>query len=379
MDIAISKEIVQNYINKAKRTRTYSKYKIYFEDLESYDYTYKQNIIQEQDNEEGLCYMISEQAMIFQKIYQAVVNQLYKAICEKDSRYEKGVNQLATSSTILITLIAKNLTSSLNINSIIVSAVCAHALLLIASCGIGAFCDSRENFINNTHRLGNNIIFDEAELVMNEKLIKLEKKKKQLETNKKLAQDIQALIDKLKETHLNDKNKILNNLIQCIKNNSELSKRILENPDISELKSLLNSSATNSVISALKNYQVKSYLTQNINNYGAKITKLISVDLSEVDLSYASLCSANLRNSNLRNTNLSCANLRNTNLKNVDLSYANLMNADLSNADLSNANLTNANLNKTKVQGALFANNLGISESLKNDLITRGAILKDLD
>jgi hypothetical protein len=44
---------------------------------------------------------------------------------------------------------------------------------------------------------------------------------------------------------------------------------------------------------------------------------------------------------------------------------------------LSDANLIDANLSKTKVEKARFSSNLGISESMKQDLIKQGAIFED--
>ena len=58
------------------------------------------------------------------------------------------------------------------------------------------------------------------------------------------------------------------------------------------------------------------------------------------------------------------------------------MNRDLSGADLSNANLSAtdlflANLNDLKVTNAYFNNTKGISNIMKRDLITHGAIFEE--
>jgi uncharacterized protein YjbI with pentapeptide repeats len=90
-------------------------------------------------------------------------------------------------------------------------------------------------------------------------------------------------------------------------------------------------------------------------------------DLSGADLSRANLSGANLSDANLSDAYLSDANL----------SGANLSGANLSGANLSGANLSGANLSRTKVEKAQFRANLGISESMKQDLIKQGAIFED--
>ncbi len=129
---------------------------------------------------------------------------------------------------------------------------------------------------------------------------------------------------------------------------------------------------------------------------------LIDANLSGANLSGANLIGANLRNTtndktkldekwrlvqeivtqglggrDLRDVNLSNANLSNANLSGANLSGANLSHADLSGADLIDANLSHTNLSNTKVEKAQFRTNLGISESMKQDLIQQGAIFED--
>jgi uncharacterized protein YjbI with pentapeptide repeats len=86
---------------------------------------------------------------------------------------------------------------------------------------------------------------------------------------------------------------------------------------------------------------------------------------------------ANLINANLSGANLSHANLSAANLSGANLSYADLSGADLIYANLSHADLRGADLSKTKVEQAQFRANLGISGSMKQDLIKRGAIFED--
>jgi uncharacterized protein YjbI with pentapeptide repeats len=99
---------------------------------------------------------------------------------------------------------------------------------------------------------------------------------------------------------------------------------------------------------------------------------LSGANLSGAKLSVVALMGADLSDANLINAILACANLINAKLINTDLRGAFLSRADLGGADLSGANLTRAN-----VQGAYFGGNLGISESMKQDLIKRGAIFGD--
>jgi uncharacterized protein YjbI with pentapeptide repeats len=109
---------------------------------------------------------------------------------------------------------------------------------------------------------------------------------------------------------------------------------------------------------------------------------LRSADLSDADLNTANLFRANLigaylRSANLSGANLSDADLSFANLRSANLRSADLSGADLSGADLSGADLSGADLSKTKVEEARFSSNLGISESMKQDLIKQGAIFED--
>ena len=89
----------------------------------------------------------------------------------------------------------------------------------------------------------------------------------------------------------------------------------------------------------------------------------------------------------LRNVNLAKADLSRADLTGANLSFAKLPNSDLSDADLTNADLSDANLtgaklegtdfNQTIVQNTKFGKNFGISDPVKQDLISRGAIFSD--
>ncbi len=96
----------------------------------------------------------------------------------------------------------------------------------------------------------------------------------------------------------------------------------------------------------------KWQLVQEIVSQQVQDRNLINVDLSDADLSKAFLFRANL-------------------------SEADLSEADLSGADLIGANLSGANLSGANVTYSKFGNNEGISRTVKNDLIRRGAIFGD--
>ena len=90
-------------------------------------------------------------------------------------------------------------------------------------------------------------------------------------------------------------------------------------------------------------------------------------NLKKVDLSGADLISANL----------SYASLNDASLNGADLSGADLSGADLSGADLRFSKLSGSNLISSNVQNTQFGYNSGISVSMKQDLIKRGAIFSD--
>ena len=114
---------------------------------------------------------------------------------------------------------------------------------------------------------------------------------------------------------------------------------------------------------------------------------LIRANLSGANLTGAYFYRANLSDANLRNSelsgadliraNLSGANLTGANLTGTYLYHANLTGADLNNSNLYRADLRDAALTAAEVNNIHLGNNLGISESLKRDLIARGAIFED--
>jgi len=115
----------------------------------------------------------------------------------------------------------------------------------------------------------------------------------------------------------------------------------------------------------------------NLSGANLSGADLIDADLSGADLRSADLRSADLSFANLSGANLSGADLSGAHLRGAYLGLADLSGADLSGADLSGAKLIGADLSKTKVEKARFRGNLGISESMKQDLIKQGAIFED--
>jgi uncharacterized protein YjbI with pentapeptide repeats len=91
---------------------------------------------------------------------------------------------------------------------------------------------------------------------------------------------------------------------------------------------------------------------------------------------------ADLSGANLRLSNLVRADLRWSNLSKINLSEADLSNTNLIGSDLSEAYFIDTNLSETKLDGAIvelarFGSNTGMSKTLKQDLIARGAIFED--
>jgi len=94
--------------------------------------------------------------------------------------------------------------------------------------------------------------------------------------------------------------------------------------------------------------------------------------LSHANFKGADLSHAHLFNANLRHVNLTDANLEDADLRKADLSFAELSSCYLKNTWLSDTNLLTASVNHT-----VFSPNKSISESLKRNLIERGAIFEN--
>jgi tetratricopeptide (TPR) repeat protein len=159
---------------------------------------------------------------------------------------------------------------------------------------------------------------------------------------------------------------------------------------------------------------IKKILVKDILDRPRPYQKLRCADLRGANLSGADLRSADLRGASLNFANLDGTNFGDANpigfdkgvayvqvstagvhrvgrvpkrkkyprrqieiFKGANLSDANLSNSNLRSANLRGANLKGANLKGADVRGAKFGCNLGISESMEQDLIERGAIFDD--
>jgi DNA-binding Xre family transcriptional regulator len=117
----------------------------------------------------------------------------------------------------------------------------------------------------------------------------------------------------------------------------------------------------------------------NLSGADFRGANLSRADLSGANLSGAILSRANLSRADLSGANLSGAILSRANLSGADLSGADLSWADLSWADLSWAKLIRTDLtgvdmsNVENLNGAVFGQNSGLTESDKADMRQRGA------
>ncbi len=105
--------------------------------------------------------------------------------------------------------------------------------------------------------------------------------------------------------------------------------------------------------------------------------KLIGAKLNRTKLNRAKLSDAKLSGAKLRGADLRGADLSGADLRGADLRGADLRGADLRGADLSGADLIGAKLSGAKLENARFGGNIGISESMKRNLIQRGGIFDD--
>ncbi len=140
---------------------------------------------------------------------------------------------------------------------------------------------------------------------------------------------------------------------------------ILELAAIASLNPLEDLSGANFLGTNLSGVDLSGANLEYINLRGAVIT---DADLSEANLSYAKLTGTDLSGAYLENANLSFADCRCASFALVNLIGANLTEANLTETNLTETNLTSANLNQ-----AIFKDNPGISDTLKNSLLARGA------
>jgi uncharacterized protein YjbI with pentapeptide repeats/DNA-binding Xre family transcriptional regulator len=144
--------------------------------------------------------------------------------------------------------------------------------------------------------------------------------------------------------------------------------------------SIVNVGFENLKGASLREVNFKEANLQGVDLRGATLIEatflkanLSGADLRGTDFSGAELCRANLSRANLCGAELCRANLSGANLSGADLSGANLSEANFSRANLSRIELCGAN-----IELARFGFNKGISEEMKRDLISRGAIFEDL-
>ncbi|AOY79164.1 pentapeptide repeat-containing protein [Moorena producens JHB] len=116
----------------------------------------------------------------------------------------------------------------------------------------------------------------------------------------------------------------------------------------------------------------------NFSRADLSSTNLNGAKFRVASLNRADLSSANLSSADLRSADLSSADLSSADLKGANLNSANFSGTDLSDAKLKGADLTHANLSRAIVDNAQFGNNSGIDESIKSDLIERGAMFEDV-
>lgn len=123
-----------------------------------------------------------------------------------------------------------------------------------------------------------------------------------------------------------------------------------------------------------------NWRNRNFSHHVFKETKLNGGDLSHCNINGSNLQNAQLCGTNLTNASLCGADLLNARLNGANLYQANLTGANLTGADLRCANLRKANLNKTtfdntNVEDAVLEGCNGLTDELKRDLKSRGAIL----
>jgi uncharacterized protein YjbI with pentapeptide repeats len=143
---------------------------------------------------------------------------------------------------------------------------------------------------------------------------------------------------------------------------------LLELADLAGLNPCQDFAGANFLATNLSGLDLSGCNLEYINLRGAVLT---DTDLSDSNLSHAKLSGADLSGAYLENANLSYADFHCASLALVNLIGANLTGAILTETNLINTNFSSANLENT-----IFANNQGISDSLKANLLAKGAKIK---
>ena len=148
---------------------------------------------------------------------------------------------------------------------------------------------------------------------------------------------------------------------------AERAERAAERAELASLAALLAERAELASLSELASFAERAERAAELSELAASRAELSELAAELVELT----------GTKLTNARLVKANLAYSQLNDVNLAEANLIGANLNNAELLRANLTNADLSGANVKNARFGYNKGISESLRIDLVKRGAIFED--
>ncbi|GEA26969.1 serine/threonine-protein kinase B [Microcystis aeruginosa NIES-4325] len=144
-----------------------------------------------------------------------------------------------------------------------------------------------------------------------------------------------------------------------------VSDDFLELAQLAELDHLTDFTGANLLAAELSGISLGMANLYQANLRGANLT---DADLSEINGSYASFKGADLSGALLANADLSYADFYRS-----SLALANLIGSNLEGANLVEVNITQANFSGAKVKGAKFADNVGMTEELRENLRLRGA------
>jgi uncharacterized protein YjbI with pentapeptide repeats len=166
--------------------------------------------------------------------------------------------------------------------------------------------------------------------------------------------------EKISSQAISKLKKIIEAIYQAKANNlPELAK-------IAQLNLLTDFCGGNLLGGDLRNIDWSGANLEYVNFRGADLT---DADLSEANLSYAKLNGADLSGAYLEG-----ANLHQANFNSASLALANLIAADVTGANFTKTNLTHTSWSNAKVSGAIFGDNIGLTEANKESLTAKGAI-----
>jgi uncharacterized protein YjbI with pentapeptide repeats len=145
------------------------------------------------------------------------------------------------------------------------------------------------------------------------------------------------------------------------------SNNFIELAQLVELNPLTDFTGANLLAAELSGVSLGTANLYQVNLRGANLT---DADLSEVKANHASFKGADLSGALLANADLSYADFYRS-----SLALSNLIGSNLERANLAAVNITQANFSGAKVTGTKFADNVGMTEELKESLLARGALL----